>query len=75
MHFRIPEIIKKKRDGHTLSRDEIYFVIDGFTKGRVPDYQMSAFLMAVFFNGFVDAELDVWTDAMLHSGDVMTHDL
>ncbi|MCJ7553175.1 MAG: thymidine phosphorylase, partial [Ignavibacteriaceae bacterium] len=46
------EIIKKKRDGHTLDKTEIYFAINHFTAGKIPDYQFSAFLMAGFLNGF-----------------------
>ena len=49
MTFLSPEIIKKKRGGGTLTRDEIDFMVSGFVDGRVPDYQMSALLMAVFF--------------------------
>ena len=45
------EVIAKKRDGGKLTKEEIHFVIDGYTKGSIPDYQMSAFLMAVFFRG------------------------
>ncbi|MGB6122101.1 MAG: hypothetical protein WBG80_09350, partial [Bacteroidota bacterium] len=45
------EVIKKKRNGDALTRGEIQFLIDGFLKGEIPDYQMSAFLMAVYFTG------------------------
>ena len=55
----------------TLSREEIKFLIDGYTKGEIPDYQMSSFLMAVYFNGMTFEETGVLTDCMLHSGDVI----
>ena len=55
----------------TLSREEIKFLIDGYTKGDIPDYQMSSFLMAVYFNGMTFEETGVLTDCMLHSGDVI----
>ncbi|MFT6399081.1 MAG: pyrimidine-nucleoside phosphorylase [Bradymonadia bacterium] len=67
----IPELILKKRDGHTLSADEIRTFIGGYTDGSVPDYQAAAMLMAVFFRGMSTEELVVWTDAMLNSGQVL----
>lgn len=63
------ELIKKKRDGLALSKKEIGFLIDGFVNGQIPDYQMSAFLMAVYFNGMSDRECVEFTMAMAHSGD------
>lgn len=66
-----PEIIKKKRDGGELSRDEIHFMIDGFVRGVVPDYQMSAWLMAVLFQGMTDTETWNLTDLMMRSGRVL----
>lgn len=65
------ELIARKRDGGTLSANEIRWLIEGFTSGEVADYQMSAMAMAVFLNGLGPEELAVWTDAMLHSGDVL----
>jgi pyrimidine-nucleoside phosphorylase len=65
------ELIKAKRDGLTLAADDIRTFIDGYTRGVVADYQMSAMLMAVFFRGLDEAELGAWTRAMLHSGDVL----
>jgi pyrimidine-nucleoside phosphorylase len=53
--FLAPEIIKRKRDGHELQAEEIRFMVDGFVAGSVPDYQMSAWLMAVLFKGMTDA--------------------
>ena len=49
--MRAVDIIEKKRDGHTLSTQEIAWFLDEYLEGKVPDYQMSSFLMAVYFNG------------------------
>ncbi|HLG32199.1 MAG TPA: thymidine phosphorylase [Ignavibacteriaceae bacterium] len=65
------EIIKKKRDGSELSKSEITFSIENFTSGQIPDYQFSAFLMAVFLKGLNDKETSYLTDAMLRSGNVI----
>lgn len=65
------ELISKKRDGHKLSNDEITFIIDNFTKGILPDYQMSAFLMATFFQGMNDQETMSLTRSMLESGETV----
>ncbi|MBC7885405.1 MAG: thymidine phosphorylase, partial [Saprospiraceae bacterium] len=65
------EIIKKKRDGFILTRDEIGDIIRGFVKGEIPDYQMAAWLMAVFFRGLNDEETAALTDAMMRSGDLI----
>ena len=65
------EIIAKKRDGQELSGGEISFIINGFTNGSVPDYQMSAFLMAVFFRSMSEQECVDLTMAMVHSGQVV----
>ena len=43
------DVIMKKRDGHVLNEEEIQYMVEGFTKGTIPDYQMAAFLMAVYF--------------------------
>ncbi len=69
--MRAYDLIKKKRDGATLSHDEIHSLIDGYTKGTVADYQMAAFAMAVFFRGMKGDELSALTDAMLRSGEVV----
>jgi pyrimidine-nucleoside phosphorylase len=71
MSVNIPEIVRKKRDGQTLDPEEIKNLIDRYTLGQVPDYQMSAMLMAVFFRGLDASELDAWTGAMVHSGTVL----
>jgi len=65
------ELIKAKRDGGRLAPDDIRAFIDGFTRGSVADYQMSAMCMAVFFKGLDDVELGAWTRAMLESGEVL----
>ncbi len=65
------ELIERKRDGGVLTANEIRWLITSYTAGSVTDYQMSAMLMAIFLNGLGAEELAVWTDAMLHSGDVL----
>src|SRR5436190_24324605 len=65
------ELIKKKRDGRELSHEEIDFIISSYTKGDVPDYQVSAFLMATFLRGMTHEETSALLNAMLHSGQVL----
>lgn len=65
------DIILKKRDGGKLSKEEIDFFVSGFTKGEIPDYQMSAFLMAVFLKGMDEIETRDITVSMTDSGDKM----
>lgn len=67
--MRAYDIIEKKRDDRSLSKDEIRFLIEGYVNGEIPDYQMSAFLMAVYFNGMTDEECESLTECMLNSGD------
>ena len=67
----IVEVIAAKRDGATLSEDEIRWVIGEFAADRLPAYQMSALAMAIFFRGMTPVETGVWTDAMLRSGLVL----
>ncbi|AZU64253.1 pyrimidine-nucleoside phosphorylase [Neobacillus mesonae] len=67
--MRMVDLIEKKRDGFELSKDEIQFLINGFTNGDIPDYQMSAFSMAVFFQGMTKKERVYLTEAMVQSGD------
>jgi len=67
----IVELIERKRDGGVLAPDEIAWVIAEYTADAIPDYQMSSLLMAVFKEGLNHEELSAWTDAMLHSGDVL----
>lgn len=64
-------LIRKKRDGETLSEAEIGYLIDSFTRDDLPDYQMSAFMMACFLNGLNDNEAAALTHSMLHSGIVL----
>ncbi len=65
------EIIRKKRDGGTLSREEIGLLISSYTSGDVPDYQMSSFLMAVYFSGMSDEEILNFTQSMMGTGIVI----
>jgi len=65
------EVIKKKRNGGALTREEIQFLVDGFLGGEIPDYQMSAFLMAVYFTGMDPEETANLTDVMLRSGSIV----
>lgn len=67
--MNVYELIKKKRDGFELSKKEIKSLIDGFVSGRIPDYQMTAWLMAVYFKGMSARECVDLTMAMAHSGD------
>ena len=63
------DIIKKKRDGGALTREEIEFFINGYVKGDIPDYQVSALMMAIYFRGMNDDETGYLTKAMLFSGE------
>jgi pyrimidine-nucleoside phosphorylase len=71
--MHVPSLIEKKREGHELSTDEITSLIDAFTRGEVPDYQMSAWAMAVFFRGMTASETQHLTDAMMNSGRVLKY--
>jgi len=71
MALRMVDLIEKKRDGLELTKEEIAFIINGYTEGEIPDYQMSAFAMAVFFQDMTEAERAELTLAMVHSGDVI----
>jgi pyrimidine-nucleoside phosphorylase len=71
MSYSMPELIRTKRDGSALTPDQLEWMIAEYTADRIPDYQLSAFLMAVMFRGMTNEELAAWTDAMLHSGDVL----
>ena len=65
------EIIRKKRNGESLAKEEIDFLIASYVRNKIPDYQFSAFLMAVFFNGMNTEETAALTKAMLYSGKVI----
>ncbi|WP_035019530.1 pyrimidine-nucleoside phosphorylase [Anoxybacillus flavithermus] len=69
--MRMVDLIEKKRDGHALTKEEIQFIIEGYTKGDIPDYQMSALAMAIFFRGMNEEETAELTMAMVHSGDTI----
>jgi pyrimidine-nucleoside phosphorylase len=69
--FRAIDVIRKKRDGVELSQAEIEGLVDAYTKGDIPDYQVSAWLMAVVLKGMTRPETAALTDAMLHSGEVL----
>ena len=69
--MRMYDIIEKKKMGESLTDDEIHFVIDGYVKGTIPDYQVSPLLMAIYFSGMDDRETAALTKAMMNSGDVV----
>ena len=72
LSIRLPvELIRAKRDGATLTDAELRGFVAGVTDGSLPDYQIAAMLMAIFFRGLDDRELAAWADAMLRSGDVL----
>ncbi|MEZ5175850.1 MAG: thymidine phosphorylase [Acidimicrobiia bacterium] len=71
MTYSMVEQIGAKRDGRELAPDALRWIVSEYTAARIPDYQLSSFLMAVVFNGMSQDELVAWTDAMLHSGDVL----
>jgi pyrimidine-nucleoside phosphorylase/thymidine phosphorylase len=70
--MRTVDLILRKRGGEELSVEEIQFLVNGYTTGEIPDYQMSAFLMATFFSGMTDRELSALTECMMNSGEVLT---
>src|ERR1700744_1274862 len=72
--MRTVDLILRKRGGEELSVEEIQFLVNGYTTGEIPDYQMSAFLMATFFNGMTDRELSALTESMMNSGEVLKLD-
>lgn len=67
--MRMVDLIAKKRDGGSLTEDEIRFIISGYVSGRIPDYQISAWTMAIYFRGMIDEEIVALTRAMIDSGD------
>lgn len=69
--MRMYDVIAQKRDGGTLSREEIAFAVNGYVAGEIPDYQMSALLMAIYLRGMTDEETAILTDVMAHSGDMV----
>ncbi len=71
MTYSMVELIRAKRDGSELPEDALAWIISEYTADSIPDYQLSALLMAIIFNGMSQGELSAWTSAMLHSGDVL----
>ncbi|MFM2233421.1 MAG: hypothetical protein RLZZ240_5 [Actinomycetota bacterium] len=69
MNFQ--DLIYAKRDGGVLTEEQIRWFINAFTKNEIPDEQAGSFLMAVFFQGLNKEELNVWTDAMIKSGEIL----
>jgi len=69
--MRVYDLIQKKRDGGELTADEISMLLSGYAAGEIPDYQMSAFLMAVFFRGMSLRETADFTMAMVRSGETL----
>lgn len=69
--MRMIDIIEHKRDGKTLTNEEINFFITNYVDGKIPDYQVSALLMAILFRGMSDEEIFNLTNDMLHSGDII----
>ena len=69
--MRMVDLIAKKRDGETLTKEEIDFMIEGYTKGEIPDYQMSAMAMALYFQDMTTEERVNLTMAMVNSGDTV----
>jgi len=69
--MRTVDLIQRKRDGGELDSGEISYLVEGYTRGEIPDYQMSAFLMAVFFAGMTDREVSTMTDCMIRSGETV----
>lgn len=69
--IRMYDLIQKKKEGKALTTEEINFMIDGFTKGEIPNEQLSAFSMAVYFKGMNAAETSALTMAMVNSGDTV----
>lgn len=65
--MRIYDLIAKKRDGGTHSREELEAIVNGFVSGEVADYQMAAWMMAVYLRGMTDEETAELTDVMAHS--------
>lgn len=69
--MRMVDLIEKKRDGLTLTKEEIDFIISGYTDGSIPDYQMSALLMTIFYQDMTDEEITSLTMAMANSGEII----
>src|SRR5271165_4841670 len=70
--MRTVDLILRKRGGEELSVEEIQYLIDGYTRGEIPDYQIAAFLMATYFSGMTDRELSSFTEVMMASGEILS---
>ncbi len=71
INMRMVDIIVNKREGKANTQKEIEFAIDGYVNGKIPDYQISAWLMAIYFQGMTDDEAFYLTKSMLYSGDII----
>lgn len=69
--MRTVDLIQRKRDGEELTPQEIAALVDGYTRNEIPDYQLSAFLMSVFFSGMSDREVSALTECMIKSGETV----
>src|SRR5713101_6842195 len=69
--MRTVDLIHRKRDGEELTPEEITALVDGYTRNEIPDYQMAAFLMAVFYSGMTDREVSALTESMMRSGEIV----
>src|SRR6266496_943823 len=69
--IRVPELIERKRDGGELSAEELAELMLGYAEGEIPDYQLAAFCMAVFFRGLTSAETYAMTDALIRTGETV----
>ena len=69
--MRMYDLIEKKRNGEVLSKEEIVYMLEGYVQGTIPDYQMSAMLMAIYFKGMNDEEIGFMTNEVAHSGDMV----
>jgi pyrimidine-nucleoside phosphorylase len=69
--IRVPELIERKRDGGELTADELVELMLGYARGEIPDYQLAAFCMAVYFRGLSSAETYALTDALIRSGEIV----
>ncbi|MGQ9918431.1 MAG: thymidine phosphorylase, partial [Bryobacteraceae bacterium] len=67
--MRTVDLIQRKRNGEELSPEEIRWLVDSYTRGEIPDYQMAAFLMAVYFQNMTDHEVGAMVEAMIASGE------
>ncbi|MEO7142656.1 MAG: thymidine phosphorylase [Bryobacteraceae bacterium] len=69
--MRTVDLIHRKRDGEELSPEEIQFLVEGYTRNEIPDYQIAAFLMAVFYSGMTDREVSSLTESMMRTGETV----